>query len=218
MRRSTQAVLYGRKGSVTFDPGVTLFFARTASARQNLCNGFGFNANAELIYHHPLSSKVDITGGIGYRYSRHIFDHDIYFDGMDVRLNPGDGMRSIPSLTSHTVYLPIRMTLVVPSTNPFPKPASVTATEWYIGIAPGLSVASQFSFRHVEADGSVSDNHTTDKVQSRNNFRLDLLLGYDHRWLIFATGLELYFNIIPTFKEGVETTAQIHEFGLRLHL
>lgn len=67
---------------------------------------------------------------------------------------------------------------------------------WYCGVTPGIML------------------NTPD--HGMNRFRFDLSIGTQNRWLIFAPGTELYFNLVPTYKNGVQN--KIHEIGVRFTL
>ena len=49
-----------------------------------------------------------------------------------------------------------------------------------------------------------------------NTFRLDVAVGTQNKWLIFAPGTEVYFNLLPTYTSG--QGSKIHEFGIRFTL
>ena len=67
---------------------------------------------------------------------------------------------------------------------------------WYIGATPGFMISKP--------------------VYNMNRVRLDLAIGTQNRWLIFAPGTEVYFNLLPTYKSG--SGNMIHEFGIRFTL
>lgn len=67
---------------------------------------------------------------------------------------------------------------------------------WYVGAIPGF-------------------NFGMDMI-SFNTFRLDVAVGTQNKWLIFAPGTEVYFNLLPTYTSG--QGSKIHEFGIRFNL
>ena len=67
---------------------------------------------------------------------------------------------------------------------------------WYFGVVPGVMVNKP--------------------EYNMNRFRLDFAIGTQNRWLIFAPGTEVYFNILPTYTKG--SGNMIHEFGIRFTL
>lgn len=67
---------------------------------------------------------------------------------------------------------------------------------YYLGITPGFNI---------------------NNISYINRFRCDVSLGSQTKWLIFAAGVEFYYNLLPTFT-GVEQKGRIHEFGIRLTL
>ena len=67
---------------------------------------------------------------------------------------------------------------------------------WYIGAIPGFMISKP--------------------VYNMNRVRLDLAIGTQNRWLIFAPGTEVYFNLLPTYTKG--SGNMIHEFGIRFTL
>ncbi|MCQ2283109.1 MAG: PorT family protein [Bacteroidales bacterium] len=67
---------------------------------------------------------------------------------------------------------------------------------WYAGITPATNI------------GMVSV-----PTSSWNIFRLDVTLGMQNRLSIFSPGVEVYYNLLPTYNDGVGIP--IHEFGLR---
>lgn len=69
---------------------------------------------------------------------------------------------------------------------------------WYLGVTPG------FNLKNVSAEGAAF-----------NRFRCDAVIGTQNRWLIFAPGTELYFNLAPTYTSG---DTKIHEIGIRFNL
>ncbi|MCQ2296309.1 MAG: hypothetical protein MJZ45_02785 [Bacteroidales bacterium] len=69
---------------------------------------------------------------------------------------------------------------------------------WYLGVTPG------FNLKNVSAEGAAF-----------NRFRCDAVIGTQNRWLIFAPGTELYFNLAPTYTSG---DTKIHEIGIRFTL
>lgn len=65
---------------------------------------------------------------------------------------------------------------------------------WYVGATPAIAIGAnpiQFDY---------------------NLFRCDITVGSQNRWLIFAPGTELFFNILPTYSMGDK---KIHEIGVR---
>ena len=67
---------------------------------------------------------------------------------------------------------------------------------WYVGIVPGVMFNKP--------------------VYNMNRFRCDLAIGTQSRWFIFSPGTEVYLNLLPTYKSGVQN--KIHEFGIRFSL
>lgn len=68
---------------------------------------------------------------------------------------------------------------------------------WYLGLTPSFS----FGDAHLNAEF--------------RHFRCDLSFGTQSRWLIFAPGMEVYFNLVPSYAVG---DAKIHEVGVRFSL
>lgn len=68
---------------------------------------------------------------------------------------------------------------------------------WYLGVTPGVMLNKP--------------------VYGMNRFRCDLAVGTQNRWLFFAPGTEIYFNIMPTYNTSA-TQGKIHEFGIRFNL
>ncbi len=67
---------------------------------------------------------------------------------------------------------------------------------WYLGVTPGFMLSTP--------------------EHNMNRFRFDLSVGTQNRWLIFAPGTELYFNLMPTYASGPQN--KIHEIGVRFTL
>lgn len=68
---------------------------------------------------------------------------------------------------------------------------------WYLGLTPGINFGT----------GTYNTEFKT--------FRFDVSFGTQNRWLIFAPGMEVYFNLLPTYRVG---DFKIHEFGVRITL
>lgn len=74
---------------------------------------------------------------------------------------------------------------------------------WYLGLTPGLN----FGF-----------NKALPNAAKFNQFRCDVAIGTQSRWLIFSPGMEVYFNLLPTYTTNAQQEGNIHEFGIRFSL
>lgn len=90
-------------------------------------------------------------------------------------------------LNNNAIFVPIKLTHVNKDNQ----------HGWYLGVAPA------FTFGPANLNPEF------------NHFRCDVTIGTQNRWLIFAPGMELYCNLLPTYSVG---DAKIHEIGVRFTL
>ncbi len=114
-----------------------------------------------------------------------------FYSHLDKGVADFDGQEQTRSYSS--IVLPIKLSFIGKDND----------HGWYLGIAPGLN----FGFSKA----------LPDKAQF-NQYRCDIILGTQSRWLIFSPGMEVYFNLLPTYSTSNQNEGRIHEFGIRFNL
>lgn len=184
-KRQENYAKWGRKPGFTADPYASVLIDRRIYTQNSLYNSVGINLGVNFDYHRPIAKRMDFNIGLGYRQTMYYYSH--LFGANDViTLDSFNGKEE--SRSYGTIVLPIKLAFINKDNQ----------HGWYLGVTPG------FNLKKLTAEGA-----------SFNRFRCDAAIGTQNRWLIFAPGTELYFNLAPTYTaEGKE----IHEFGIRFTL
>lgn len=153
---------------------------------------------ARRIYgQNSLHNSVGANLGVDFQYHRPIARHWDFNIGLGYRYSmycyshlkgaETDFTGKEVVLDENTIVVPLKLTHV----------SKDNEHGWYVGLTPGVSFGvDQIStaFKHL---------------------RCDLTFGTQNRWLIFAPGMEVYFNLLPTYYVG---DRKIHEVGVRFSL
>lgn len=203
----------GRGPRLGADPYVFLSMATRNAQYADLYNtrsilGLGL----DVTYHYPLNKKVDFVAGIGYRFSSYHYRNmvDPNNDQTDLVFTTSGitHLERISSLTTSTIMIPIHLNFVGKKGN-----------EVYLGVDAGYAIKAQFGA--AQLDESNNYNEVIGKTDMKNfkNMRLDFVVGFTRdNWLIFAPGVECYFNILPTYIDGTNNNNPVHEFGIKIQL
>ena len=177
---------WGRQPRVTADPYATILTDRRIYTKNNQFNSVGINLGIDMMYRRPIARRWDFNIGLGYRQTMFYYSH---LRGAGTDFNGTEENRNLSS-----IMVPIRL-------SHFNKD---NRQAWYIGVTPGIIINKTIAFSSPDYNFKF------------NRYRLDVSLGNQDKWLIFAPGTEIYFNILPTYATGDGN--MIHEFGIRLTL
>lgn len=144
-----------------------------------------------------LYNAVGCNLGVDFQYRRPIARHWDFNVGLGYRYSMYCYSHLLGSATDFNGKEEIRNmgTVVVPI-----KLAHINKDNqhgWYVGVTPGINLGKD------------------DVRVDFNTFRCDITLGTQNRWLIFAPGMEVFFNLLPSYGAGVQ---KIHEVGVRFSL
>lgn len=211
-RRAERRAAIGRKGRLCIDPAVSYAFNKRLVGRSSLFNALGPNVSLTVSYHLPIAKRLDFVFGTGYRFDLMAYDHTVLYDPSAGRFVPAPTQlykgRS-PMLTTHIIQIPLSLAFVPKGDRP----------EWYVGLVPGFAVANKFAYSELNASGkSTTAQKERNAFEALNRFRCDLVVGEQSRAAFLSPGVQLFFNLVPTYVKGVEEEGRIHEFGLRLTL
>ena len=184
-KRQENYAKWGRKPGFTADPYASALIDRRIYTQNSLYNSVGINLGVNFNYRRPIAKHMDFNIGLGYRQSMYYYSHLFGADDV-ITLASFDGKEQNRSLG--TVVLPISLSFINKDNQ----------HGWYLGVTPGLNL------KKISAEGATF-----------NRFRCDAVVGTQNRWLIFAPGTELYFNLAPTYTSG---DTKIHEIGIRFNL
>ena len=185
-KRQEHYAAWGRKPGFTADPSVSMLTDRRIYGQNNYYNSIGANLGVTFDYHRPIARRWDFNIGLGYRYTIFCYSH-LGIKGENISVSDYDVKET--TLKTSTLILPIKLSHINKDNE----------HGWYLGIVPGFNLKKQYA-----------------ENAEFNRFRCDLAVGTQNRWLIFAPGTEVYFNLLPTFKSG--SGNMIHEFGIRFTL
>lgn len=184
-KRQENYAKWGRKPGFTADPYASALIDRRIYTQNSLYNSVGINLGVNFNYRRPIAKRMDFNIGLGYRQSMYYYSH-LFGANDEITLASFDGKEEHRALG--TVVLPISLSFINKD----------NSHGWYLGVTPG------FNLKKVTAEGAAF-----------NRFRCDAVIGTQNRWLIFAPGTELYFNLAPTYTSG---DTKIHEIGIRFNL
>lgn len=184
-KRQENYAKWGRKPGFTADPYASILTDRRIYTQNSLYNSVGANLGVTFDYHRPIAKRWDFNIGIGYRHTMYYYSH-LFGAGDTITLNSFNGKEE--NRTYGTIVVPIKLSHLNKDNQ----------HGWYLGVTPG------FNLKKLSAEGAKF-----------NRFRCDVAIGTQNRWLIFAPGAEVYFNLLPTYTSG---NTKIHEFGIRFTL
>lgn len=184
-KRAEHYAQWGRKPGFTADPYASALLDRRIYTKNSLYNSVGINLGVTFEYHRPIARRMDVNIGLGYRQSMYYYSH-LFAANATITADQLNGDEQHRSFG--TIVLPLKMVFV----NKDNKHGS------YIGVTPGINLQKTYA-----------------ENAKFNAFRFDLAIGTQTRWLIFAPGTELYFNLVPTYATG---DTKIHEIGVRFTL
>ena len=185
-KRQEHYAAWGRKPSFTADPSVSMLTDRRIYGQNNYYNSIGANLGVTFDYHRPIARRWDFNIGLGYRYTILCYSH-LGIRGENISIS--DYNVKEETIGTNTIILPIKLSHINKDNE----------HGWYVGVVPGFNLKKQYA-----------------ENAEFNRFRFDISVGTQSRWLIFAPGTEVYFNLLPTYKSGVQN--KIHEFGIRFTL
>lgn len=172
--------------------------------------GFAIGANALVSY--PLMRHWDVAGGIGYRIQSYRFFNSVRYNETTFLFEgqPLDGWRNYnSSILIHNVMVPIHLTYL-----------TTEMTEIYFGVNLGLKLMSKFTYSRMGMNDSwvKNDSLQVNGLENLNIFKAEVVLGVSWQRFVFSPGVELFFNLIPVFKQELEGVPRIYEFGMTLSL
>lgn len=204
-KRAANLDAWGRKNRISADPFVGLINSQRSFKGDNLYNSWGVSFGLDVNYHYPIAKRWDLNVGLGYRYSLYAYNHALTFGQNGARIynkNNYDG--NVPTASVSTIEVPVKLSHV----------SKDNKDEIYLGLVPALNIATNFTYETMNA-GKLESNTKSD-LKLLNSFRMEVVLGKQSKWSIFAPGVQAYFNLMPAYVESLN--APIHEFGIRLAL
>ena len=210
--RKDKRASWGRNAHLSLDLFVGSTCAMPLIGDDNIYSAAGANLGLDVNYHYPIGKRWDVSVGLGYRATLLSYEYAtkcVDAEGTALGTFPEAGYWSAsPTVTIHTFQVPIRLAYV-----------SKKDKELFLGVNLGYNFSSSFTLERIlPADNSVSTSQSVANPTMLNRFRCDLVIGIQTRRGLFLPGCEIYFNLAPTYIEGVETEGRIHEFGVRLAL
>lgn len=203
----------GRGLSFSIDPalgvGFTSFFTDAASPYYSDNFSLGLTVNV----HYPIAKKWDVNIGVGYQMAYHEYYNDIIYDGVNNNFILNDyltPLNATPHTFIHTFELPITIAHV--------KTKNDKRSYLYAGLSVGYNIASNFAVSMVQSDNSTSKMYAEPNIANVNKWRLDVIVGWSKSWFLFRPGVQLYFNLLPTYIEGTNGGNPIHELGVKVAL
>lgn len=205
----------GRGSRIGIDPYA--YLASTTRATQysdpyNSASIVGLGAN--LTYHYPLNKKIDFVIGLGYKlnlteYTNFLKPND---DHTDILFN---------DITSHFDYKSMLSTssIMVPIHLNFVRKEGRKMKEIYLGVNAGYTFKSTFAGAQLNADNQYEEKYSVTDMKNYKKMRLDFVFGFNtDKFLFFSPGVEVFFNILPTYIDGTNNNNPIHEFGVKIQL
>lgn len=170
--------------------------------------GYTFDLGASLLWTHPVARRWDLQAGLGLQYHGFHFDNSVRYDAATEAMvpQPLDGWRNFQSGTMRVdLMVPLHITHV-----------SRDLTEVYLGLNLGYNLLNAFVYSRTGADGQLeTDNDISVRnLKALNPWRLEVALGFSKRFGIMTDGVELYLNLLPSWRTG----NAMHEFGVRISL
>ena len=187
-KRQEHYAAWGRHPNFTADPYVSIVSARRIYTKNSLYNSVGANVGVVFDYHRPIAKRWDFNIGIGYRFTYLTYSHLFTKTEFDNGITRSSFNGKEEHKMFSTIVLPIKLSHINKDND----------HGWYLGVVPGINL------KKLNAEGAQF-----------NQFRCDIAIGTQSRWLIFSPGTEIYFNLVPTYKSG---DTKIHEFGIRFVL
>lgn len=187
-KRQEHYQAWNRFPNFTADPSVTILGNRRMYTQNSFYNSTGANVGITFDYHRPIAKRWDFNIGIGYRFTYLTYSHLFTKTEFDNGITRSSFNGKEEHKMFSTIVLPIKLSHINKDND----------HGWYLGVVPGINL------KKLNAEGAQF-----------NQFRCDIAIGTQSRWLIFSPGTEIYFNLVPTYKNG---DTKIHEFGIRFVL
>ena len=144
-------------------------------------------ANVGVTFDYHLPIAKRWDFNVGLGYRYSLFCYSHYgIKGDSITINSYNTEEKMVSTS--TIIVPIKLSHINKDNN----------HGWYFGVVPGIMV------------------NKPESEFNMNRLRFDVAIGTQSRWLIFAPGTEVYFNLLPTYK--TDAANMIHEFGIRFNL
>lgn len=204
-KRAANLAAWGRKNHFSVDPFVGLFNSQRSFKGDNLYNSWGVGLGLDVNYHYPIAKRWDVNVGLGYRYSLYAYNHALAFGPNGASIyNKNNYNGNMPTASVSTIEVPVKLSHV----------SKDNKDEIYLGLVPAFNIATSFTYETMNA-GKLESNTKSD-LKLINSFRLEVVLGKQSKWTIFAPGVQAYFNLMPAYVGSLDVP--IHEFGIRLAL
>lgn len=187
-KRQEHYAAWNRHPNFTADPSVSILADRRIYTQNSFYNSIGANVGVTFDYHRPIAKRWDFNVGIGYRFTYLTYSHLFSSAELAQPLTHDSFNGKEESRTFSTVMIPIKLSHINKDND----------HGWYLGVVPGINFGTK-----------------TAAGAKFNQFRCDVAVGTQSRWLIFSPGTEIYFNLLPTYTSGDK---KIHEFGIRFVL
>ena len=214
--RKERRAQIGRSTGLSIDPFIGLSFPTRTFKFADPCHHTGFHLGAGVAIHYPLNKKFDFNLGVGYRATLLTYTNDIVYNPAteDFAFRDYDNHYSGYAMSSiHTLQVPITLSYVKKDKNDRNK-------YFYFGLNIGYNFATQFNVYQLDQGNSYKkvSAFSTENPLNLKNWRCDLLVGVGRSRFLFRPTIQLYFNLLPTYIDGVNNGNPIHEFGLTLSL
>lgn len=201
-KRAENLAAWGRKNHFSIDPFAGLVYSQRSFKGDSPYNSWGVSLGLDVNYHYPIAKRWDFNVGLGYRYTLYSYNHALKFDTTGatvIKKNNYDG--NVPTASVSTIEVPFKLSHV----------SKDNKDEIYLGLVPAFNISTSVTYEL--ANGT---SITNSELKLRNGFRLDVVLGKQSKWSVFAPGVQAYFNLMPTYVNDLNVP--IHEFGIRLAL
>ena len=173
------------------------------------------------------SPRLSADPSVGFLFNRRMLGNNSLYNGMGYNLGlVFDYHRPIARRWDFNIGLGYRYTTYVYSHKfSADKISDLTVDDFYGTEFTNAmhTVVLPIKLSHINKDNEhgyylgVTPGFNLNKVNYINRFRCDVAVGSQTKWLIFSSGVEFYYNLLPTFV-GVEQKGRIHEFGIRFTL
>lgn len=197
----------GRGTGFSIDPIVSVIDQFPISQYENPYHqSQAFMIGAKVAVHYPLSKKWDFVGGLGFNYNNIRYTNSIIpnSDATDYILNPVmEAYDHYASLAYTAIELPLTLNNMKHG--------------WYVGLNLCYNLNARFSYQTLGSNGEYASQHETDMLNI-NKLQIKVVLGFDERMFILNPGVELFYNLLPTYNITPDGFKPIHQFGLSIQL
>lgn len=171
-------------------------------------HGYCYDLGISALWTHPIARRWDLQAGLGVQYRSFNFANSVRYDATTQTMVPQtlDGWRNFSSSTMRVdLMVPLHITHV-----------SKRLNEVYLGLNVGYNLLNAFVYSRVDANGQLAPNDTLSErnLKALNPWRLEVAVGFGKRIGIMTDGVELYLNLLPSWRSG----DAMHEFGIRISL